>query len=91
MTREEIEEWLVDSLYEDILLADNLDGGFIGIAAQHGSDPVAVYDRDLCLESLVENDGMEYLEAIEFYEFNICSAYMGKKTPMFLSRPPQLT
>ena len=44
------------------------------------------YDRDKCIEILVERDGMEYEEAIEYFEFNVVAAWSGEGTPVFISK-----
>jgi hypothetical protein len=40
--------------------------------------------------SLQENDGMDYDEALEFYEYNTVRgiAYAGKKAPIIVTQEP---
>ena len=44
----------------------------------------AVYDFDKMVEYLIETDGMEYEEAVEFIEYNTIRAlpYMGEFAPI---------
>lgn len=79
MTRELIEEFVTETGHEDVLLADNLDGAFIGLT----TDGIAVYDRQRCVECMTE-EGMDDEEAIEYLEYNTFSAYVGLKTPLFI-------
>ena len=79
MTRELVEEFITEAGHEDVLLADGLDGAFIGLTP----DGIAVYSRQLCVECMME-EGMDDEEAIEYLEFNTYCAYVGEKTPLFI-------
>ena len=70
--------------YDGIILYDNLDDAFIGIGNQFYNKPVAIYDREKCIEILAVD--MSYEEAEEFFEFNIIGGWLGDQTPMFLTR-----
>ena len=67
---------------EQILLLDGFDDAFIGIGNQFNK-LIAIYDRNKCIEVL-EESGMDVEGAIEYFEFNIQSAYVGEGTPIFL-------
>ena len=83
-TRDEIEKWL--SQYPDeVLLADGFEEAFLGMCEIFGRPLVAAYDRDRCIEVLVERDGMEYEEAVEFFDFNVAGAWVGDSTPVYLT------
>jgi len=47
----------------------------------HREDRV-VYSGQKIVEILMERDGMEYDEALEYIEFNIEGAYVGDQTPV---------
>ncbi len=79
MTRELVEEFVIEAGHEDVLLADNLDGAFIGLTP----DGIAVYGRQRCVECMME-EGMSEDDAIEYLEYNTYSAYVGEKTPLFI-------
>lgn len=68
------------------LLADGFELAFIGCTQTiaNGYLPVEVYDRQKCIEILVERDGMTREEAEEFFEFNTAGAYVGPQTPLFI-------
>ena len=80
MDREEA----IDELTEaEALLADGFEDALIGVSYRFGQNPIALYDQDRCIEILMQRDGMEYDEAIEFFQFNIIGAWVGEGTPAF--------
>lgn len=81
-----LKEKLYEIIGEDysILLADGLDEAFIGIGWQFNT-PLAVYDRDKCME-ILESQGMTPEEAQEYFYFNTQGAYVGEQTPIFLEK-----
>lgn len=83
---DKIQTFLEESLYEDenILMADGFDDAFIGIGSSFNSVPVAVYDRDKCIDILCKD--MTYDEAQEYFEYNVIGAYVGEKTPFFIKK-----
>jgi len=70
---------------DEVLLADGFEDAFLGICEIFGRPPVAAYDRDKCMEVLVERDGMEYDEAVEYFDFNVSGAWVGDLTPVYLT------
>ncbi len=70
--------------YGDILFADGFDKACIGVARRYTGD-VACYDINMCIESLM-SDGMDYEEALEYFDYNVIGSHMGSKTPVFLER-----
>jgi len=74
---------------EDILQADGFDEAIIGYAevwTKNGQQRVMAYDRDMCIDVLMERDDMDWNGANEYFEFNVSGAYMGEMTPVFISR-----
>ena len=43
------------------------------------------YDRDKCIDIFVERDGITYEEAEEALEVNYLGAWVGEKTPEFIT------
>jgi len=78
--REQFIEILADA---EALLADGFESALIGHT--HGGNIVAVYDYDRCVQILMERDEMSIEDAIEYMEFNVVGAYVGEKTPVFIS------
>ncbi len=76
----------IDQLVEanpEALLADGFDAAYIGHVSAMNSTTVAVYDARRCVEVL-ENRGMTYDEALEFFDFNVAGAYVGESTPLYV-------
>ena len=86
---------------EEVLLFGGADGdpydkGFMGIGFQHTKGPVAVYDREKCVDALAEEfakdgdsndeDDDPYTDASEFFSFNTEGSWVGEKTPIVISR-----
>lgn len=46
--------------------------------------PCAVYDTLKCIMATMEVDGMEFDEAVEWFDFNTSSAWVGEGTPTFV-------
>tara|TARA_R110000796_G_scaffold220867_1_gene336926 strand:- start:23 stop:289 length:267 start_codon:yes stop_codon:yes gene_type:complete len=80
-----IDEELLSHLSDnECLLADGYESALIGIT--EGSNPVAVYDIDLCIKSLIKEDDMDELDAVDFFYYNTLGSYVGEKTPVFIKR-----
>lgn len=78
--REQFIQTLADN---DALLADGFEEALIGHT--HGSNVVAVYDYDACVQILMERDSMTIEDAVEWMEYNVVGSYVGDKTPVFIS------
>lgn len=92
MTKEEIIEDIIEIEGEDneILLADGFEDAYMGLARQFTKTPLAIYDRNKCIDILVNRDGMSEEEAEEYFQYNVEGAWVGENTPMFL-QPLKLT
>ena len=53
MTKEEIQDF-VSEYNEEALLADGFDDAFIGICHRFGQPPLVAYDREKCIDILME-------------------------------------
>ena len=70
-----------------MLKADGLDEAIIGEAyvwRGNTRENVLVYSCDKIVDILTYRDGISEQDAIEFIEYNIEGAYMGKDTPVFV-------
>ena len=82
-TREQIDGWVSEAFPEDeILMADGFEDAFLGVAMQFNK-PISIFDYDKCL-TILQKDGMSYIEAEEYMQFNVVGAYVGENTPAFL-------
>lgn len=77
--------WIMDQCSE-IALWDGFDEALVGLVVRCGSEPLAVYDRDVMLKTLSKQMSLE--DAIEYLDFNIAGAHIGPLTPMILDRIP---
>jgi len=69
--------------YEGLLFADGFDDAIIGVAERIGMEPVVAYSTHKIIEILSRD--MTEDEAVEYFEFNILGAYVGERTPVFIS------
>lgn len=78
------EQRILDAGYEDVIIfsGDSYDDALIGIS----EDGRAIYDFDLMVEWLVENDNLTAEEAIEWIEYNTIRSlpYVGDKAPIVM-------
>lgn len=75
---------------EELLLYPDLADAYVGIVQRFGQAPVACYDYAKVIAAYIAN-GMTEDEAVEFFEFNVMVAWVGERTPCFLSMgvPPE--
>ena len=71
---------------EEVLYADGFEEAFIGYSWRFSDGPLATYDRDMCIEILMRD--MDHDEAVEYFEFNVVGAWVGERTPVFLTLGP---
>lgn len=86
MTKQELQESVLELLLDDeqVLLADGFEDAFLGIQKPCDKPPHAVYDRNKCIEILMEQ-GMEADEAEEYFSFNVeGSKYDDVEMPAFI-------
>jgi hypothetical protein len=87
---------------EEILLfgdanGDPYDKGFMGIGFQQHKGPVAIYDKEKCVNALAEEfskdtityehdeDADPYTDAVEFFSFNTEGSWVGEQTPIIIA------
>jgi hypothetical protein len=80
MTVDEISE-----INPDALICDGFDDAIIGMAERINLGPVVAYSTEKIVEILMTRDGMEYEDALEYFNFNILGAWMGEMTPVFIN------
>lgn len=76
------EDWDAELLF---LSEEEFDEAIIGVSERIGSEPVVAYDTTKIVEILVLNHSMSVDEAYEYFEFNILGAYVGERTPTFIT------
>lgn len=73
---DKILEWFPE---DELLTADGFDGAIIGIDT---TSMRLIYSVSLCI-NLLEQDGMDEEEAVEYFNFNVMGSYVGDKTPIW--------
>ncbi len=68
---------------EDRLLANGFEDAFLGVGRQFDQE-LSVYDYDKCLSILCDRDGMTFEEAVEYMDYNVLGAWVGRGTPVFV-------
>jgi hypothetical protein len=80
--REELAEiWDQDLLF---MSEPEYDEAIIGVMERAGGSPVIAYDTQKILDILERSMPME--DAQEFFEYNILGAYMGDRTPVYITQ-----
>jgi hypothetical protein len=86
MERLNIREELAEIWDQDLLFMSEpeYDDAIIGVMERAGGSPVIAYDTQKILEILERSMPME--DAQEFFEYNILGAYMGDRTPVYITQ-----
>jgi hypothetical protein len=80
MTRDEIAE-----NYPELIVLDPeyFDKAILGVVNRINTVAVC-YSESKIIEILMEEDKMDYDEAIEHYQYNILGSWVGEYTPVYL-------
>lgn len=76
-------EQLAEFSEQDIPLFADLDECLIGVVCRK-SRYYAVYSKSKIIKHLMNQNGWDYLEAIDWFGFNIECAYGGPQSPLIL-------
>ena len=74
------QEWDTELLF---LSEVEFDEAIIGVAERIGQEPVVAYDTTKLVEILSRSMSVD--EAYEYFDYNILGAYVGDKTPLFIT------
>jgi hypothetical protein len=77
---------LISEMYPDLLAMEPryFDAAIVGVVTRIGLEAIC-YSQDKVIEILMNQDDMEYEEAVEYMEFNMKGAWVGEHTPVFLT------
>jgi len=67
-----------------LMFVDGHDDAIMGVAEVRG-EPRVVYNIEAIVHELMRRDGMDREGALEFFEYNIVGARIGKRAPVFLT------
>ncbi len=86
MSKRSAKDRILDNGYENIVIFDNVgyDDALIGVS----EDGRAIYDYDLMVKWLVDNDNMTISDAVEWIDYNTIRAlpYAGDEAPIIMYR-----
>lgn len=72
-----------------LVLWNGMDEALVGYVMNKDLEPIAVYSYSKAVEVFLDQ-GLEYVDAVEYLHFNLIDAYLGERTPLWLyegSRP----
>ena len=72
----------------DVLKMDGYDDCVVGMVSRFGIDGILCYDMEKVIAKLMKNGIPSREEAIEFFSVNQIGAWMGDKTPCFITFMP---
>lgn len=80
MTRDEIAEYYPEVMFLD---PEYFDDAIIGVVNRINMTAVC-YDEKKIIDILMKEDGMDYDEALEYYQYNILGSWVGDHTPVYM-------
>tara|TARA_R110000803_G_scaffold48837_15_gene101651 strand:+ start:353 stop:622 length:270 start_codon:yes stop_codon:yes gene_type:complete len=73
---------VTETVSEETIRLDEFDDCIVSVVESfHGRH--IVYNQEKILNKLMSRDGMDYTDALEFYEYNIKGGYYGELGPLF--------
>jgi len=76
-------DYIADTYPEAMVLDDRFDECIVGIVSRFGLPDCVGYDMNKIIQVL-QNEGLTYEEAEEYFDFNILGAYVGETTPVYI-------
>ena len=81
----------VSFIPEDTIVINGFEDCIIGVVSGASLNrDVLCYDEAKMIQKLCDRDGMTYIEAAAFFEYNILNAYMGENSPVFMTKADKL-
>lgn len=77
---------LISEYYPECLTMEEerYDECIIGVQHSFGSEPRVAYDYHKVMAKYIVEDGMDFEEAMEYFNFNVIGAWVGPNTPVFI-------
>jgi|TARA_R110002012_G_scaffold84090_6_gene210941 hypothetical protein len=70
----------LEELNPEAIMYDGFDDALVGIVARCGTEPLALYDREKCIQLLV-GQGLTNTDAEDYFCYNVEGCYAGPHTP----------
>ena len=74
----------LEELNPEAIMYDGFDDALVGVIARCSTEPLALYDREKCLEILISK-GATYEEALDYFCYNVEGCWAGPHTPFIAS------
>tara|TARA_R110000824_G_scaffold61416_2_gene163358 strand:+ start:402 stop:791 length:390 start_codon:yes stop_codon:yes gene_type:complete len=74
----------LEELNPEAIMYDGFDAALVGIIARCSTEPLALYDREKCIQILIDQ-GSTYEEAHDYFCFNVEGCWAGPHTPFIAS------
>lgn len=65
----------------ELIIADGFDDAILGYDVDNGR---IVYSISLCIEILIDNEGMNEEDALDHFYYNVKGSYIGERTPLYI-------
>lgn len=74
----------LEELNPEAIMYEGFDDALVGILARCGTEPLALYDRERCIQILI-NKGLTPEDAEDYFCYNVEGCYAGPHTPFIAS------
>lgn len=68
---------------DETMLLDGYEDCLEGMCIRYNQEPIAIYSYEKIIDKLI-SEGLNYLEAVEWFDYNIIGAWVGDTTPAFI-------
>lgn len=74
----------LEELNPEAIMYEGFDDALVGILARCGTEPLALYDRERCIQILMSK-GLTPEDAEDYFCYNVEGCYAGPHTPFIAS------
>lgn len=74
----------IEAVYGELVFLKGFDKAIIGVREACIYD-VVVYSRVKCLDILINDHKMDYMEAVEFFDLIVAESFEWEKTPIIVN------
>ena len=74
----------LEEINKEAVIAEGFEDAYIGHARRARTPTIAVYDYELCIGILMEDQDWSRVEAVRFMEESVCEHWGGEATPTFV-------
>ena len=74
----------LEEINKEAVIAEGFEDAYIGHARRAKTPTIAVYDYELCIDILMDDQDWDREEAVRFMENSVCETWLGEATPTFV-------